>query len=550
MIRRKAIIVLIALSLSLLTIPTSKAVVDEWTTGTVDEDLFYASYKFEGVDMAYLQGKDMQIRSWFWFEGPVLDWGRYVTEAYLEVTTPSISATDPDSYMFIYGIPSRKGGTPSNAEDPSFINGPYTTNFYQVNLSSFVGSYVKHNITVTRIIREINQGHYFWNGHDIAFTTLSPAREEAEERSVATIEAGYPAKLYIHYGAGPVDPTNQSAVWVNNTNGLDIYQYQVFENFYEDWTEVDPLNLIGTSALNPYRITFADFGYEEYWDDLTYFRRDEDLSITADNIEVRFKATLTGEEVPYNRPDFHWVELTSGADKVSTQHHVSGAAQDEDHYFTLGAQAMTFGFSGMFMADPIPPIKTQWYSFLWDYNLKQLTLRQYLTEPNSSAAWYTDFDAESNESAVDVHLARYTDVYAPLSRLGSDFYNGLNWGYLENMLILVDSIPLYNGTFFAVDPETNETVVDDMPDLDSIIDWIETNYPDPEEPNPGDEWQDPDEGILTRLNFKLFVFVIGMVLFLGAPVYGFAERPEAATWILILFASIVGVALLWSLQTM
>jgi len=546
MTRRKAISVLIALALIVLTIPTSKAVVDEWTTGTVDEDLFYASYKFEGVDMAYLQGKDMQIRSWFWFEGPVLDWGRYVTEAYLEVTTPSISATDPDAYMFIYGIPSRKGGTPSNAEDPSFINGPYTTNFYQVNLSSFVGSYVKHNITVTRIMREINQGHYFWDGHDIAFATLSPAREEAEERSVATIEAGYPAKLYIHYGAGPVDPTNQSAIWVNNTNGLDIYQYQVFENFYEDWTEVDPLNLIGTSALNPYRITFHDFGYEEYWDDPTYFRRDNLLNDTADYIEVRFKATLTDEEVPYHTADFDWIHLAGGGFSAELQH----GCDTNDHYFMLGADVMTYGYGTCFFIDPIPPTRHGWFSFLWDYTLKQLTVRQYLTEPNSSAAWYTDFIAEDNESGVDINQIHWTNVYAPYSNLGSSFYDGLNWGYLENMLILVDFIPLYNGTFFAVDPETNETVVDDMPDLDSIVDWIETNYPDPEEPNPGDEWQDPDEGILTRLNFKLVVFIIGMVLFLGAPVYGFAERPEAATWILILFASIAGVALLWSLQTM
>jgi len=537
---------LIALSLSLLPIATIEAVTDEWTVSTVDEDLFYASYRFEGVDMAYLQGNDMQIRSWFWFEGPVLDWGRYVTEAYLEVTTPTTALTDPDAYMFIYGIPSMKGGTPSNAEDPSFINGPYTTNLYQVNLSSFVGSYVKHNITVTRIIREINQGHYFWDGHDIAFATLSPAREEAEERSVATIEAGYPAKLYIHYGVGPVDPTSQGAVWVNNTNGLDIYQYQVYENFYEDWTEVDPLNLIGTSALNPYRITFHDFGYEEYWDDLTYFNRDDLLSNTADYIEIRFKATLTDEEVPYHRPDFNWIQLSGGGYSVQLQHYVGGAGADEDHYFNLGADVMTYGQDTCVFNDPIPPTRQGWFAFLWDYEQKEICVRQYSTEPNSSAAWYNDFIFEDNATGIDIDLIHWTGVRFT-SRLGSNFYNGLNWGYLENMLILVDFVPLYNGTFFVVDPETNETVVDDMPDLDSVIDWIETNYPDPEDPAPGEAWE---ESPVSRFSFKLILFVIGMILFMGTPIYGFAVKPETATWIAIMFTMFCGVALLWSLQLM
>ena len=540
--RIKAIIVLIALSLSLLPIATIEAVTDEWTISTVDEDLFYAGYKFEGVDMAYLQGNDMQIRSWFWFEGPVLDWGRYVKEAILSVRTPAIGATDLDASMTIYGIPSQKGGTPSNADDPSYINGPYTTNYYNVNLSSFVGPGVWHNITVTNIIREINQGHYFWDGHDIAFATLSPAREGSEERSVATIEAGSPAKLYIHYGAGPLDPTGQGATWINNTNGIDIYQYQGYENFYEDWHETDPLNLIGTSEVNPYRITFVDFGYETYWDDRTNFHRDLPLNASANNIEIRFSAALTDEEVPYHWIDFDWVHLSGEGFSAELQH----ACNEDDHYFTLGADEMTYGVGTAKFIDPIPPTRQGWFSFLWDYTLKRITVRQFTSRPTNETGWYTDFIAEDNESGIDIDQIHWTSVYAPYSNLGSDFYNGLNWGYLENMLILVDFIPLHNGTFFAVDPETNETVVDDMPDLDSIVDWIETNYPDPENPDPPG-WE---ESPVPRFSFKLILFAIGMILFIGTPIYGFATKPEAATWIAIMFSMFCGVALLWSLQLM
>ena len=60
-----------------------QAATDEWVIRTLDEDLFFATYLFDGVDMVYLQGDEMQIRSWLRFGGPVVQWGRYVKEAYL-----------------------------------------------------------------------------------------------------------------------------------------------------------------------------------------------------------------------------------------------------------------------------------------------------------------------------------------------------------------------------------------------------------------------------------------------------------------------------------
>jgi len=44
--------------------------------------------------------------------------------------------------------------------------------------------------------------------------------------------------------------------------------------------------------------------------------------------------------------------------------------------------------------------------------------------------------------------------------------------------------------------------------------------------------------------------VIGMILFIGTPVWGFATRPDAAAWIAIMMSMLCGVALLWSLQLM
>ena len=197
--KTKLIIVLLAFSFTLTFNLTAKAVTDEWVTRTLDEDLFLATYLFDGVDMVYFQGDYMQIRSWLWFEGPVLQWGRYVKEAYLSVKIASVGGTDPDATMTIWGKPSGKGGNPSYYEDPSAINGPYTANSYTVNLSSFVDAGGWHNITVTRILREINQGYYHYDGHDIAFVTLSTSDHDAE-RTITSEESGNAAKLYIHYG--------------------------------------------------------------------------------------------------------------------------------------------------------------------------------------------------------------------------------------------------------------------------------------------------------------------------------------------------------------
>lgn len=535
--RTKAILVLIALSLSLLTIETTKGAADEWVISTCDEDVFYAAYPFEGVDIVYLQGEDMQIRSWFYFEGPVLDSHRYIEEAYLSVRTPAIGSTDIDASMTIYGID--QDGTDSFAVNPNQINGPYTTNHYNVNLSSFVGPGVWHNITVTSIVTEISQRHAFWDGHDIAFVGLS-ADNKNSERSVSSIESGHPAKLYVHYGAAPPPPENVTATWIERLNGLDIYQSWGYENFYEDYTEVDPLGLIWTTEANPYRINFIDFGFEEFWNHRHYFEREAQVGDIWNNLEIRFRATLTKEDAGgYHRPDFYWIFAKNATFDIDVSHYV-GPLTTDDHYF--GPEGYTTD-SGMFMADPIPPSKTQWYSFLWDVALQRYTLRQYLSEPSD---WYTDYVLEYNKTAV-WNQRMYRDIEVTSSKLGGSTYNGISDGWIDNMIILTDGIPQINGTFFVVDPTTNETLVTDLPDLNATRDWIETNYPDPTDPEPGEGWE---ESPITRFQIKLAILVVGMVLFVGAPIYGLMERPEAATWVLIFMASICGVALLWSLQTM
>ena len=410
---------------------------------------------------------------------------------------------------------------------------------------------------MTDIVKEIINQYAWESGNDLGLQILGVSDSGQWPRSFEDYYHAYhegQAKLTIvydvDYGITPPGVPGD-AVFIETYGEYDIWTSLEYENFYEDWTETDPLNLIATSEANPYRITFSDFGMEEFWDDLTYFRRDEDLDFNADNIEVRFKATLTAEEVPYFRPDFHWVTLKNGSDSVHAQHYV-GPTSSEDHYFSLGAQAMTYGITGgMHMDDPIPPIKTQWYAFLWDYDLKQLTLRQYLTEPNSSSAWYTDFDDEYNETGIDIQLARYTQVYAPLSRAGLVSYDGLNWGYLENMVILVDSAPALNGTVYYV-MDVNGTIIwtDVAPDIDwvedFIDDYIDPGGGDPLDPTPGTQGF-PDEGPFTRFKMRLYYLFIGLGCIFG-PLWAMAYKKFDVVGYAGCFIIIVtGVGLLWSI---
>jgi hypothetical protein len=112
-----------------------------------------------------------------------------------------------------------------------------------------------------------------------------------------------------------------------------------------------------------------------------------------------------------------------------------------------------------------------------------------------------------------------------------------------------------NSTFYVTDE--NGTLIDtwtdtgeNFTDIDELKDFIDTDiigYPDPADPDPPG-WE--GTGLLTRFNFRLILFFIGLILFMGTPVYGFAVKPDGATWIVILFCMLCGVSLLWALQSM
>lgn len=561
--RRKIVSVLLVISFIAALTPSVAAPVDEWITGFVDEDLFFAAYLFEGVEMVYLQADESRIIGYYWFEGPIIQAGRYITEAYLEVRTPAIGATDLDASMTIYGKPSGTGGTPSYAENTDVLNGPYTTNYYNVNLSSFVGPGVLHNITVTKILREINQGFYFWDGHDIAFVTLSPDTHD-EERSISSLEAGYPAKLYVHYGIPPTPPgVPGEAEYVDLYRNHTIWEVDnLGVNRTGEGTNVN-WNLLNVTLLNEI---------------------DSGASLTENNATWITANTYAAQEVGcfYNDTGAATVETAFFRFKINVGavNNVGVGTAPIPGTFGLststpvGGGGLPYGANGDF-AGLVCQVNDDDIRFR--FNLRERSglvdvnggYSQWFTEATQgmlyvevrlnttgAANWisydiYDDAEFTNSINYDEYTLTQATDPFRYAYIIES--MGGATGGHsISNEFYTYLSMPVPdNSTWYIVD--FNETVVDiivdfdgNLTDVEDYIDLEVIGYPDPEDPDPPG-WE---ESPISIHRFKLILFIMGMILFIGTPVYGFAAKPEAATWIVILFCMLSGVALLWSLQTM
>ena len=94
-----------------------------------------------------------------------------------------------------------------------------------------------------------------------------------------------------------------------------------------------------------------------------------------------------------------------------------------------------------------------------------------------------------------------------------------------------------NGTLISDEPfDTLEDAIDAIEDLIGV---------DPEDPE-----TDKYGEALTKNRWKTFVFVIGMVMFLGTPTFALMSRVSIGRWIMVLFISLCGLTILWSIVYM
>ena len=119
---------------------------------------------------------------------------------------------------------------------------------------------------------------------------------------------------------------------------------------------------------------------------------------------------------------------------------------------------------------------------------------------------------------------------------------------IANPQLRYPSSPDYYGrninqvVYFTVYP--NGTIHDGPFDTeDEAEDAIEEELGvDPEDPQ-----TDVYGEALTKNRWKTFVFVIGMVMFLGTPTFAMMARVSTGRWIMVLFISLCGLSILWSL---
>jgi len=232
----------------------------------------------------------------------------------------------------------------------------------------------------------------------------------------------------------------------------------------------------------------------------------------------------------------------------------------DDHYYSYVTDVGSLATSGgMFMADPIPPVKTQWYSMKFNYSGANMRIAQFLTEPANNSVW--DYGSDKNYTAGggDINARHYVQSYVLDSRLGSNFYEGWSDGYLENLYILVDGVFTYENETIYYLVDENNTVIDtwtlapdgenftDIDDLkDFADDYVDPEGGDPLDPDPGTQGWDT-EGPWTRFKTRLYFLFIGLGC-VFVPLWAMAYKKFDSvgyTWCFLII--VLGVGLLWSI---
>ena len=99
-----------------------------------------------------------------------------------------------------------------------------------------------------------------------------------------------------------------------------------------------------------------------------------------------------------------------------------------------------------------------------------------------------------------------------------------------------------NWTIFLIVDENGTIVNDDCETLECAEDWIDAEDPDPQDPNPADEW--PDEGPFTRFSTRMYIFIVGFFMCWGT-IWLFAwKRPDGYYLLVGALFIIMGIGLI------
>jgi hypothetical protein len=445
----------------------------------------------------------------------------------------------------------------------------YTNAFVVWNISDVNGN-SWHNVSVTEIVQEIVDRPGWTSGNDLSLVIFTDAGTPRREFASVDGNPAHVAILNITYAetpaSGPI--ADQATPPYNDT---DDYTWELNDTYrgFDIW-EVHDENRTGYSAdvnwnlLDQTLLTEIDSGaaitvQNQTWTELTALQSQQIGSLYNDtgaaavnSYFVRFALNISAITNAIGVSD---TVVTVASLSTNTPVGGGGLAQgnvgdwvgiylyanvDDIRYLLRLAER-----SGA--ATVHAPAGTNWFTEGINQILYcEFIYRTGVVVPGNwiSMSIFSDpeFDTLIHRSTYVLTVAappfRYPQIIASLDN-GLSFLNqGDYFTFLVPPFEAVDTFISYpNGTLVTPDPldpdENPEDVIDDL-----------LGGPQPEDPET--EVYDP----LDKFQWKLMVFIVGMLMLCGSPLVGIGMRVEMATWVKIAYVMLFGIGILWALKFM
>ena len=441
---------------------------------------------------------------------------------------------------------------------------PYTSSNVVWNVSEVNGN-SWHNVSVTNIVQEIISRYGWRTGNDLAFIILADSGEPRREFASFDNNIIYRPRLEITYDVTPPDdpsdqadaPYNDTSLWdweLDDTyRGFDIWNVtysndnRTGEGCDVNWNEVNQTELTEQDAGGD--ITVNNATWSTVTTMLIPFRDSLFNDTGAANINsyfLRFAVNMT-EVFKGGAPD-----VIPSFYGLST---ISPAAGSVDGY-AYGVNGDWVGLVCIVDAD-----QTRWRVSVRErtggvgvvgsgtgwFSTANLNIIYWEVKVNMTGTpyiqWTYFYDAEFQTAIASATRVlvwatgpfRYPQTISGMGLAGTNRDSFEYYTFLDFTLATttVQFISYPNGTLVDPDPITEdpEDIIDDL-----------LGGADPEDPE-----TDKYGTALTKNRWKTFVFVIGMVMFLGTPTFAMMARVSTGRWIMVLFISLCGLSILWSL---
>lgn len=465
----------------------------------------------------------------------------------------------------IYGIAENDAYSFSGSGD---FTRSYTLNYVNWNVTDVNGRGIWHNVSVTEIVQEVISRYGWRSGNSLAFLILCPEGEVRREFATIDQNIVYRPRLDITYDVEPADPStgadppyNDTDVWSwfwNRTyRGFDIWDV-IYVNENRTGLEADVnWNTINMNLLSEHDNGAAIVRNNATWATATNFRKAYIGSIYNDTGSANINSYFLRWKV--NVTEVYTVE--AGNDLMPFVFALSTHSPTTTDGMAYGANGEWVGLIGV-----VNPDRAQW----------RISIRE-RDGGASDVATTTDWFSEDTPTML------YFEAY--INMIGGP------WPYLvytiftdpefTNILVSKGHVftiatgPFRYPQILAGDAQTTSgsawydtyTYLEfELPEFPPVIfitypNGTLTNGPIEEDPKDyiddilgGADPEDPETDFygtaLTKNRWKFFVFVIGMAMFLVTPAIGIMNRVGIGRWYLIMFVSLCGLALLWSLKYM